>query len=146
MLMMAFILAVISTIIEMFFVVQYEAFRNFMLKHVKFGLFFSLALSISLGEIFGAHGLIALMGGLTSTIFTFVIYETGALSLVDRYRENQDVIRTKVKDVLDTSLKTIVLLWKIVTAPVRFGKWCKLKYDASVNTYRNMKARLSFHR
>lgn len=146
MLMMAFILAVISTIIEMFFVVQYEGFRNFMINHQKFGLFFSLALSIGLGEIFGAHGLIALMGGLTSTIFTFVIYESRALSLVDTYRARKPEIQAKVKDVLDTSLKTIVLIWKIITAPVRFGKWCKRKYSATMNTMTNIKTRVSFHR
>lgn len=142
MLTMAFILALISTIIEMFFVVQYEFIRQFMLKHQKFGLIFSLVLSITLGEIFGAHGLISLMGGLGSTIMTFVIYESHALSLVDRYRADHEVIRGKVKDVLDTTLKTIVLIWKIVTAPVRFAKWTKRKYTHAVTSTQNLKARL----
>lgn len=146
MLMMAFILAVISTIIEMFFVVQFEGLRNFMIKHQKFGLFFSLVLSIALGEIFGAHGLIALMGGLTSTIFTYAIYESHALSLVDTYRARKPEIQAKVKDVADTSLKTLVLIWKIITAPVRFGKWCKRKYNVAATTTQNIKTRLSFHR
>lgn len=107
-----------------------------MITHEKFGLFFSFALSLLIGEAFGAHGLIALLGGLGSTIITTIIYKSHMLHLVDKYRARKDEINAKITEVkgqIKTVVRNIwgmiVFFYKVFTAPFRAYNWCKVRYQ-----------------
>lgn len=119
MLTMGLILAFMSVGLEMFFVCQYESLRNFMIHHEKFGLFFSFFLSFAIGEAFGAHGVIALFAGITSTVITIVIYNTGLLHYVDKYRDNKDEISAKFTSFVQVTKGAIIFWWKVFIFPYR---------------------------
>lgn len=137
----AIMLAVLSTGIEMFFVVQYETVRKFMINHKKFGLFFSFALSYALGTMFGAAGLIAMTAAIASTALSLVIYESGALKYAEP--QNRAQITARVKKNTDLLVRTIKFWFKIFTAPVRAIIWCKDKVDATKSKFQVVKAKFA---
>ena len=136
---MGIILAVMSVAVEMFFVVQYEGVRNFLIHHEKFGIFFSFALSFFIGEAFGAHGVIALFAGMTSTVITVIIYNTGALHLVDAYRQNKSAYAAKWATFKDTARGTIVFWAKVISAPYRAYRSVKHGCVRIADSYRRTK-------
>lgn len=147
MLTMGLILAFMSVGLEMFVVTQYESLRSFMIKHEKFGLFFSFFLSFFIGECFGAHGVIALFAGITSTVMTIVIYKAHLLHFVDTYRENKEVISAKFTSFVQVTKGAIIFWWKIFTAPYKAYVAVKARCRKISNSVRAAKAWLKgvFH-
>lgn len=138
MLTMAFMLAVMSTGIEMFFVIQYEGMRKFMINHNKFGLFFSFVLSYALGLAFGAAGLIAMFAAILSTILSLVIYSSGLLRYADQARRAE--ISAKFHSGMDTLKGTIRFWCRVISAPYRAYRSVKnttVQMFASTRRFKN---------
>lgn len=140
MLSMGLILAVMSVAVEMFFVIQYDGIRQFMLRHERFGLIFSFFLSFFIGEVFGAHGVIALFAGMTSTVITAVIYQSDALRLVDTWRMKRGEISANLKSSWNKFLNVMRFWWKVICFP--YTCWCAVKafFQRAGEQYRRTKA------
>lgn len=142
MLTMGLILSFMSVGLEMFFVCQYETLRLFMIHHEKFGLFFSFFLSFAIGEAFGAHGVIALFAGVTSTVITIVIYNTRLLHYVDTWRTHKDEISAKFTSFVQVTKGAIIFWWRIFTFPFRLYAAAKRKLQALNSSLHSVKSRV----
>lgn len=142
MLTMGILLAVISVALEMFLVTKNPGIRHWMTTHDTVGMIMSFVLSVALGTIFGAEGLISLFGGIMSTVITTVIYKTHALDLVDNYQAHRTEIVSQARSVWDVTVKSVILIWKIFTAPVRFLIWCKVQVDKMIAGYHKVRSYL----
>lgn len=72
-------LAVSSILLEVFGVVRYSFLLELLSRNKLVSLLFSLLLSATLGDIFGASGTVVLIAGLASTAFMFLVYQSGVL-------------------------------------------------------------------
>jgi hypothetical protein len=72
-------LAVSSILLEIFGVVRFSFLLELPSRSKIVSLLFSLLVSATLGDIFGASGTVVLIAGLTSTAFMFVVYQSGVL-------------------------------------------------------------------
>ena len=127
-------LGLLSVYLEVFIVRHWRVF-GFLRTHPKWGLVFSFFLSVGIGYPFDARGVTALFAAISSTAIMSFIYNTNALRLLDEWELRKSAIYTQAKQVLDVSVKTVVTLWKIVTAPVRFYLWVKslfVRYTAMI--------------
>lgn len=68
------ILAVATAVVELLIVYNVPFLKNLCGKWLWFGVAMSLLLSIFVGFFFGAVGLVALTGGLLSTVITQPVY------------------------------------------------------------------------
>lgn len=137
----AIILAILSTGIEMFFVIQFEPIRRFMISHKKFGLFFSFALSYALGVMFGAAGLIAMTAAIASTVMSLGIYESNVLKYANA--QNRAKITAEIKKYTDLFIRSVKFWFGVFTAPIRFIIWCKNKIDAGKTKFQVVKSRFA---
>lgn len=117
MLIPALVLAVVSVWIEMMLVTKVDFIRRFVNKYEIVGLCFSFALSVAIGEPFGAQGVTALLGAVISTGATLVIYKCHMLSIVDKYRAHKNEIHQKIAIHTDRAVKTVQFIWRIITFP-----------------------------
>lgn len=142
---MAMMLAVISTALEMYAVIQWEGFRRFMLAHEKMGLLWSLGMSYMIGVMFGAAGLIAMFGAILSTLLSLIIYRTNALSLVDKWRAGG---RQQVIQMLHTAWGTIKFWGRVISAPYRACRWFVNKIGVATSEARSAwtRAKRAVHR
>lgn len=124
MLSMAIILALFSTALEMFFVIQYPWIRRFMVKHEKLGLFFSIFLSFTLGIMFGVVGLTAFFAAIVSTMISAVIYKSRVLELWDKHQETFALVRVKIRNTLNATWKVIKFAFRVLIFPITAVLFC----------------------
>lgn len=134
----AMMFAIACVAIELFFVTQYEKFETLLIKHEKLGIFWSIALSWIMGEVFGAQGVIVLMSAMFSTVITTIIYKCHLLKYIKMAKNGElsnklAPVRQTIKDVA-TFFKFIV---RIITAPVRFCRWIKTSVNTGVSTVKS---------
>lgn len=68
------VFAVIAVVFELSIVSRVAALRQTMSRHPLAGVAFSIGLSLLLGALFGAAGVMLLMAGVISTVITGIIY------------------------------------------------------------------------
>lgn len=73
-LMAAIILGVASAIVELILYLRCAPLRELIRRWELSGLILSIAISATLGAIFGAAGLVVMIAGIVSTVFTQPIY------------------------------------------------------------------------
>lgn len=114
-----------SAFVEIQFVRASGAFRAVMHNGVGpipamwCNLIFSVGLSVFLGHLFGAEGLIAFGGGIASTFVTAMYYPQ--MDRIEAVWTKRTEIGVKVHHVAMVTWKSVVLFWSIFTAPVRFA-------------------------
>lgn len=144
MFVMAIMLALISAWIEIKMVRGNATFRKLMENGFLFipgrymSLVFSIALSVVLGELFGAAGLIVLFGGLLSTVMTNIYYPQmekideivksmrsaidgtpAAIQQIKDFKNQCVKLWADVRVPLADFLKIIIVILKIITLPLR---------------------------
>jgi uncharacterized membrane protein len=67
-------LAVVSAMLELYITFHHPKIRDTFGKHLWLGVAASLVISLTLGALFGAVGLVALAAGIGSTVITVPIY------------------------------------------------------------------------
>lgn len=121
----ALMLAVVSTTVEFFTIGQLKFHRQLCAGHKWYNIFYatviSMGLSIEIGRLFGAAGLIAMTGGMISTVLSVFIYELlgewktpAMVAKRDRYRKDFESAKQLVRDVG----RVIYILLRIITFPI----------------------------
>ena len=85
------ILTTISVIAELMLFFKFKFVQNMIHRHEVLGLALSFGLTIGLGTIFGAQGLIAMTAGLLSTVITQPFYFCWS-----RYKRSQEKRSLKI--------------------------------------------------
>lgn len=138
------IFAFACVFIEMYLVTQYTWFEWFLIKFKRFGFYWSLALSLAVGKLFGATGVTVLLAGIFSTAVTTIIYSCGVLKHIKYVRSPE--FKTQMSEKMLMARTFIITAWAWITAPVRAIMWCKRMSDrtgANIKTsYSNMKKML----
>jgi hypothetical protein len=144
MLAFAMTLAIMSTIVEMMFAMNFKAWREAAHKYKSVNMIISLALSFTIGIMFGAGGLIAMTAGMISTVlsvpgYAFLYWNMDspkARSLGTTRTNNTKQIAKKkyekTKEVADDLAKVAYGTAKVVTAPV----WIPRKVNHKIKSYR----------
>lgn len=132
---MIWILALASSAFEMAFAFKVPLWAKLAGRYPVLGLIASVSVSWFLGHIFGAAGLIALMGGLLSTLMTVPCYilvekwHSGEIQpKLEKFRSDWQSAMQLGKDLWHV----VYILIRIVTAPIwgyRIAKekWCAVK-------------------
>jgi hypothetical protein len=118
---MIWILAIASSLLEMAFAFKVPLWARLAGRFPVLGLVASISLSWFLGKMFGAAGLIALMGGILSTLITvpcYVIVEKWHAGEIQpkivKFRKDWESLVQLARDVG----KVIYILLRIITFPI----------------------------
>lgn len=133
MLTFALVLAVISTVFEGIIAARSRYLRRLAGRRVSINLGVSLTVSLVLGSLFGAIGLIALTAGLLSTLMSVPVYrflywnfdspkavQVGGnrlLGQVRGWRQSARERSTRMRERLATAFRILVV-------PIRFARFC----------------------
>lgn len=131
MLMMAFLLAIMSTALELMIAAQIPVWRQWSHKSKLFNLINSLVLSYILGIAFGAGGLIAMTAGVLSTFMTIPGYSLLHWNYDseparekyegNRYRHAKKAAKPKYEKAKELGGDLVKVGWvtgKVVTSPI----------------------------
>jgi uncharacterized membrane protein len=130
MLAFAMTLAVMSTIVEMMFAANFPAWRQAAYRYKAVNMIISLALSFTIGIMFGAGGLIAMTAGMISTVMSVPGYAFLHWNLdseranklgkprTTQAKETVVVKYNKTKEVANDLGKVAYGTAKVVTAPI----------------------------
>lgn len=137
---MVWILALASAFIELYAAFKIPVYMKVTERFPLLALVVSITLSWFLGHIFGAAGLIALMGGLVSTMITLGCYRILAkvhdgtvAAKTAKFREDWESAKQLSKD-----------LWKVIYFCIRVVTFPIWGYRSVKGWCSRMKARLSF--
>lgn len=148
MLAFAMTLAIMSTIVEMMFAVNFRSWREAAHKYKAVNMIISLFLSFVIGMAFGAGGLIAMTAGMMSTVLSIPGYaflhwnmdSPKARSLGTTRTNNAKKIAKnkyeKTKEVTNDLGKVAYGTAKVVTAPV----WIPRKISNKYKSYKEARA------
>jgi hypothetical protein len=148
MLAFAMTLAIMSTIVEMMFAVNFKSWREAAHKYKAVNMIISLLLSFAIGMMFGAGGLIAMTAGMISTVLSIPGYaflywnmdSPKAASLgTTRTNHTKNVAKKKfekTKEVSNDLAKVAYGTAKVVTAPV----WIPRKINNKYKTFKKARA------
>ena len=80
---------VVAVVLELVLIYHLPRVAMWFEKNVLAGAIFSIGLSVILGSLFGAGGLIVMAAGMTSTLVTAALYKVGFLRILWRYADWQ---------------------------------------------------------
>jgi hypothetical protein len=110
-------LAVASAIMEIAIAHNLTWYRKLATKSIVFNLIGSMLLSYTIGIMFGAGGLIAMMGGIMSTVLTLPYY------LGFAYMESHKQQVAEIRQTLTDTVNMFYKILRVFTAPIRFIRW-----------------------
>lgn len=137
---MIWILAIASSVFEMAFAFKVPLWAKMAGRYPVLGLIASISLSYTLGRMFGAAGLVALMGGLLSTLMTVPCYilvekwHNGEIQPhIEKFRADWESFVMMMRD-----------LWRVIRFVIRVVTFPFWGYRGVKSWCSRMKARLSF--
>lgn len=148
MLAFAFTLAIVSTIVEMMFAINFKSWREAAYKYKAFNMVVSIFLSFIIGLAFGAGGLIAMTAGMMSTVLSIPGYAFLHWNMDSPKAHSLGTTRTnnaknvakkkyeKTKEVANDLGKVAYGTAKVVTAPV----WIPRKINNKYKSYKAARA------
>lgn len=137
---MIWILALATSMFEMAFAFKVPYWAKTAGRFPVLGLIASVTLSWFLGHIFGATGLIALMGGLLSTLMTVPCY-----ILVEKWHNGEIQPRLeKFRADWESFTEMMRDLWRVIRFVIRVVTFPIWGYRSAKEWCSRMKARLSF--
>ena len=80
---MACAMTVTAVVFELILVARFRFLLELFERNILVAIVFSILLSWTLGEVFGATGLVVMLSALASTLLTAVVYRTNALELLE---------------------------------------------------------------
>lgn len=115
-LQMAILLALASTAIEGFIVWHAPLIRKIGKKFPVLDVVFSFALSVFMGMMFAAEGVVIALGSILSTIISMPLYP--AMDWIDEHRSLVQIKKARAKEILTDTVKVIVFFLRVITFPL----------------------------
>lgn len=132
---MALMLAIMSSIIELYVVLKFERIRRLMVRFPKVDIGISFFLSYILGTLFAAGGMVVLFAAILSTILSLFIYSTGVVEYLTPDRRME--LAGKWQRGLDTFKGSVRFWWKVFTGPYRGYRYLRERVRGATSAARS---------